>query len=219
MRKNPYLYKALGIERASEIVQRLLDDHLSSSDEGIFGDAFFEPIALIASGGIKGPSAGIDIIIDNPGAYKAIAVKSGPNPFNASQKRRQNDEFNDLKRRLHNLQKIFDPLLGHAYGRRVSSPTRTKVYRESSGQAFWEELTGDPDFYIKLITLMKEEPLKYRDQFKSEWDASNNKFSLEFSEGFCLEDGHVDWEKWVKLVSAKEKPKRVSKMRKQKPRS
>ena len=27
-----------------------------------------------------------------------------------------------------------------------------------SGQAFWQEITGDPDFYLKLIRLMKDVP-------------------------------------------------------------
>lgn len=39
-RKNPYLYRAIGTEKASEIVEGLLSAYMSSSDEGIFGDAF-----------------------------------------------------------------------------------------------------------------------------------------------------------------------------------
>ncbi|MBI5300928.1 MAG: hypothetical protein HY868_02235 [Chloroflexi bacterium] len=41
LRKNPYLYKALGTESATEIVDEILKAYLSSSDEGIFGDTFF----------------------------------------------------------------------------------------------------------------------------------------------------------------------------------
>lgn len=48
-RKNPYLYKAIGTEKASEIVEEILSAYIVASDEGIFGDAFFEPIAKIAS--------------------------------------------------------------------------------------------------------------------------------------------------------------------------
>jgi hypothetical protein len=56
---------------------------------------------------------------------------------------------------------LFDPMLGHAYGRAKSQPTKDTIYRRSSGQAFWEEITGDPNFYIKLVTLMKDEPAKH----------------------------------------------------------
>ncbi|MBI5701177.1 hypothetical protein HZC34_04950 [Candidatus Saganbacteria bacterium] len=63
-RKNPYLYKALGNQNATEIIEEILSAYLSSSDEGIFGDAFFEPIAKAVSGGIVSPSEGVDIAIE-----------------------------------------------------------------------------------------------------------------------------------------------------------
>ena len=50
-RKNPYLFHAIGAEDASEIVEMILSAYMSSSDEGIFGDAFFEPVAKAVSGG------------------------------------------------------------------------------------------------------------------------------------------------------------------------
>ncbi|MFA5101606.1 MAG: PmeII family type II restriction endonuclease, partial [Candidatus Thermoplasmatota archaeon] len=59
-RKNPYLLRAIGMERASEIVESILNAHLSASDETIFGDAFFEPIATIVSGGKVSDAEGVD---------------------------------------------------------------------------------------------------------------------------------------------------------------
>src|SRR4051812_21352112 len=44
-RKNPYLFRAMGINDPAHLVNSLLSAYLSSSDEGIFGDAFFEPVA------------------------------------------------------------------------------------------------------------------------------------------------------------------------------
>jgi len=195
----------------------LLQSHLKESEETIFGDAFFEPLALLASGGTVSPTEGVDFLIETDSKYLAVAVKSGPNIFNASQKRRQNAEFNALRSRLLKTQKAFDPLLGHAYGRYVSGPNDKKNYRDSSGQAFWEELTGDPDFYLKLIRLMKDEPLKYKEEFDREWGAIINRLTGEFTEIFCSKDGHIDWERLVEFVSAKEKPKiKLSKLPKQK---
>jgi len=37
-RKNPYLFKAKHILTADEIVRGIVDAHISSSEEGIFGD-------------------------------------------------------------------------------------------------------------------------------------------------------------------------------------
>lgn len=206
-RKNPYLYRSLGIEVASELMAILLQSHLKESEETIFGDAFFEPLALLASGGTMSPTAGVDFFKETDTKYLAVAVKSGPNVFNASQKRRQNAEFNALRSRLYKTQKEYDPLLGHAYGRNVSGPSDAKNYRDSSGQAFWQELTGDSDFYLKLIRLMKNEPLKYKEVFDKEWAAIINRLTAEFTELFCSDDGHIDWERLTQFVSAREKPR------------
>ena len=40
-RKNPYLFKALGTQKASEIIEKVLVAYIGSSDETIFGEAFF----------------------------------------------------------------------------------------------------------------------------------------------------------------------------------
>lgn len=200
-RKNPYLFKALGIQRASEIVERLLADYISASDETIFGDAFFEPIARIVSGGKVSDAEGVDFVKETPDRIIAVALKSGPYPYNASQKKRQSQEFLAVRKRLYKLHKEFDPILGHAYGRIKAKGGKDLVYRDSSGQAFWREITGDPDFYLELIRLMKDEPTKHRKEYAPAWDAAINRFTLEFIKDFCFPDGSIDWEKLVRFTS------------------
>ena len=39
-RKNPYLFKALNTEKASDLIEKILYAYISSSDETIFGDKF-----------------------------------------------------------------------------------------------------------------------------------------------------------------------------------
>lgn len=203
-RKNPYLFKALGTEQAAEIVKRILEAYVSSSDETIFGNVYFEQIAdnlpnVRVSGG-----KGCDLELEENNAVHVYALKSGPNPFNSSAKERQNTEFLELKSRLMKLQKQFDPVLAYAYGRRNKPSSGKYIYRQSSGQVFWKEVTGDDDFYLKLIRLMKDEPLRKVEKYKSDWDATINKFTKEFTEDFCLPDGHIDWEKLTQFVSAQE---------------
>jgi hypothetical protein len=196
----------------SDLIEQLLLAHLNASDETIFGDAFFEPIAKIASGGVVSPAAGIDFAVETEARYSAIAMKSGPNIYNASQKRRQSDEFNAIRARLHGLKKEFDPVLGHAYGRtsrRLTSRTTFRNYRDSAGQSFWTEVTGDPDFFLKLIRLMGEEPARRREEFLVAWSALVNRLTLEFIQDFCFEDGRINWEKLVSFVSA-DKPPRMA---------
>jgi hypothetical protein len=102
-RKNPYLFRALGIQKASEIIERILADYISSSDETMFGDAFFEPIARIASGGNVSDAEGVDFVIETDTCFTAVALKSGPNIFNSSQKKRQSQEFQAVRSRLYKI--------------------------------------------------------------------------------------------------------------------
>lgn len=208
-RKNPYLFRAQGIQKASEIVERVLTDYISASDETIFGNVFFEPIARIASGGKTSDAEGVDFVLESEGRILAVAVKSGPNPFNSSQKKRQSQEFLAVRSRLYKLNKQFDPVLGHGYGRLRTEPTKDRVYRDSSGQAFWSEITGDADFYLKLIRLMKDEPVKHKEAYTCAWDSAINRFTAEFIKGFCFPDGSIDWEKLARLVS-EEKSNKLS---------
>ena len=62
-RKNPYLYRAKAMQSAAEIVDSVLTAFVSSSEETILGNCFFEPIAIAASGGNKALAEGIDIMI------------------------------------------------------------------------------------------------------------------------------------------------------------
>jgi len=203
-RKNPYLFKALGTELASEIVKKVLEAYISSSDETIFGNIYFEQIALNLPNITVSDAKGVDLILSMDKVIRAYALKSGPYPFNSSAKDKQNTEFLELKSRLMKMQKQFDPVLAYAYGRRNKFSSGKRIYRESSGQEFWKELTGDDDFYLKLIRLMKDEPQKRIEKYKSDWEAMINRFAKEFSEDFCFENGHIDWEKLTRFVSASE---------------
>jgi hypothetical protein len=78
-KKNLYLYRALGIEKASEIVEQNLAAFVISSDETIFGNCFFEPLAKLASGGEVSDAEGVDFTVEFADRYLAVAVKSGPN--------------------------------------------------------------------------------------------------------------------------------------------
>lgn len=206
-KKNPYLFKAKGVQQASEIVFELLQAYISSSDETIFGDAFFEPIAKAVSGGQTGGGEGIDIIKETAANVTAYAVKSGPHWGNADQWNRQRQNFQSLQNRLRKLHKGFDPVLGYGYGRRNTDPKGSKNYRQRSGQAFWEELTGDRDFYLKLIRLMKHYPQEHRVRYQAEWKKAINRFEREFLNNFSAPDGDIDWERLVEFNSGKQKQK------------
>lgn len=200
-RKNPYLYRALGISRASEIVEGILMAYVSSSDETMFGDAFFEPLAKFVSGGTVAPSEGVDVAIETDDTYQAIAVKSGPSVFNADSRKRQEENFQALEKRLRKLRKHFDPIVGYSYGRKQQRETSHSEFRELAGQAFWEEITGDPDFYLTIMALMRDRPEQHRAAYIEAYTAAVNRFTKEFVEQFCHDDGSIDWEKLARFNS------------------
>lgn len=201
-RKNPYLFKAVGKNTIGEIVEGMLLAYISSSDEGIFGAFFFEPIAKEVSGAKTSDGAGVDLLIESEDRVLAVSVKSGPNPYNSSAKKRQNQEFMELRSRLLKVKKSFDAMLGYAYGYCNKPATKDRVYREVGGKAFWEELTGDPNFYIQLFQLMDEELIKsFKDRYNDEWQNAINKYTLEFGRLFCQVNGAIDWERVLKFNS------------------
>ncbi|HEY4486755.1 MAG TPA: PmeII family type II restriction endonuclease, partial [Candidatus Paceibacterota bacterium] len=52
-RKNPYLFRAKGIDTAEELVSTIMEAHLSSQEETIFGD-FLEGLAIFINSKVFG---------------------------------------------------------------------------------------------------------------------------------------------------------------------
>ena len=214
-RKNPYLYRAKAMQNAAEIVDSVLTAFVSSSEETIFGNCFFEPIAIAASGGNKALAEGIDIMVqdDNANTIFAIAVKSGPSVFNADSKKRQEQNFMAASKLAQQAKARFEAYIGYCYGKKKESDKgKPKMYRELAGKKFWEEITGDADFYKKIISFMGTLPEKYVEQYKESYNKASNRLIREFANSFCTEDGSVDWEKLVEYNSGSPKRKAKEKL-------
>ena len=203
-RKNPYLYRAKAMQSATEIVDSVLTAFVSSSEETICGNCFFEPIAIAASGGNKALAEGIDIMIQNneTNTISAIAVKSGPSVFNADSKKRQEQNFTAASKLAQQAKARYEAYIGYCYGKKKESGRgKPKMYQELAGKRFWAELTGDEDFYIKIIGYMGTMPEKYVADYKESYNRAANRLVREFSNSFCREDGSIDWEKLVEFNS------------------
>ena len=214
-RKNPYLYRAKAMENAAEIVENVLSAFVTSSEETIFGNCFFEPLAIAASGGNKALAEGIDIMVqDNEqNVIYAVAVKSGPSVFNADSKKRQEQNFMAASKLAQQVKARYEAYIGYAYGRKKESGRgKPKMYQELAGKKFWMELTGDvgiyetfipgdEEFYLKIIKFMGELPEKYVAAYKESYNKASNRLVREFSNQFCTEDGSIDWEKLVEFNS------------------
>ena len=212
--KNPYLYRAKSMQTSTEIVESILQAFVSSSEETIFGNCFFEPIAIAASGGTKSATKGVDIEIHDAGSNKKtfIAVKSGTSIFNADSLKKQGENFIEAQRTLRTSggRIGFEAIIGYAYGTKTETGRgKAKIYEEIAGEEFWEAITGDKEFYTKIIYYMDTLPEKYIDSYKKSYDKASNRLVREFSIEFCNPDGSIDWEKIVDYNSGS--PKRKAK--------
>lgn len=203
-RKNPYMYRAKAIQSAAEIVEGVLSATISSSEETIFGNCFFEPLAIAASGGSKALAEGVDIMVDDRenNTIYAIAVKSGPSVFNADSKKRQEQNFNAARKLAQQAKAIYEPIIGYSYGKKRSTGKgRPTIYKELAGQDFWAELTGDSDFYLKIITYMGNKPEQYLEKYRESYNKASNRLVKQFTDKFCDDDGSINWDKLVRFNS------------------
>lgn len=198
-RKNPYLYRAKGISSAGQIVDGILAAYVSSSEETVFGNTFFEPIAIVVSGGQKAVTEGVDITVDKDNTIYSIAVKSGTSVFNADSRKRQEQNFQSAQKRAQQAKKAYLPVVGYGYGKkRVKAE---KFYLELAGKEFWEWLTGDAEFYTKIIEFMGTRPDEYAKEFDEAYAKAENRMIREFTLKYCKEDGSIDWDALIKFNS------------------
>lgn len=203
-RKNPYLYKAKNVLTADEIIRSIVDAHLSSSEEGIFGD-WLEGLAIFINekvyGGWKSGIPGVDLEFDYEGRRYIVTIKSGPNWGNSSQIKRLKDDFRTAKKTLRtsNSQMNVVAINGCCYGKERNSDKGD--YFKYCGQEFWKFISGEEALFIEII-----EPLGYKAKEKNETFMKSyaqmlNKFTKEFTTDYCKESGEIDWEKLVKFNS------------------
>lgn len=200
-RKNPYLFKAKYVLTADQIIRGIVDAHISSSEEGIFGD-WLEGLAIFINGkvysGYKSGITGIDLEFDNNGVRNIITIKSGPNWGNSSQIVKMITDFKTAKKALRTSNSNLNIIAinGCCYGK-DNKPDKGDYFKYC-GQRFWEFISGDKNLYINII-----EPLGYKakeknDEFINSYSQMINKFTKEFTIEFCKESGEIDWEKLVK---------------------
>jgi len=121
-RKNPYLFKAKYVLTAEQIIKSLVDAHISSSEEGIFGD-WLEGLSIFINGkvfgGRKSGITGIDLEFDNDKVRNIVTIKSGPNWGNSSQIAKMKSDFKTAKKALRtsNSQLNIFAVNGCCYGR------------------------------------------------------------------------------------------------------
>lgn len=211
-RKNPYLYKAKGLEIAGDFVKAILDAALSSQEETLFGTTL-ERIAIkacnLAKDGRKSNAVGIDLEFEDDKCRYLVAVKSGPNWGNSSSIKKMVDYFKKAKKifKTNNDTNEYKVVCinGCCYGTEAN-PDKIDYYK-LCGQDFWMFLTGEKDFYLSIIEPLGHKVKERSEDFTKQYNAIVNEFTQKFSKEYVT-DGRINWESLVKLVSAPKPPKK-----------
>lgn len=203
-KKNPYLFKAKNILTTEVLVKNLIDAHISSNEETIFGD-WLEGLAIFintkAYGGYKSGISGIDLEFENDNIRYIVSIKSGPSWGNGSQIKKMISDFKTAKISIRTSNSNINVIAvnGCCYGklRKVDKGD----YFKYCGQRFWEFISGEKELYTAII-----EPLGYKAKEKNEvffesYAKTINIFTKEFANKFCLNDGSIDWNKIVEFNS------------------
>lgn len=204
-RKNPYLFKAKYVLTAEQIIRGIVDAHISSNEETIFGD-WLEELAIFINekvyGGKKSGITGIDLEFDKEGVRYIITIKSGPNWGNSTQIKKMVADFKTAKRTLRtsNSQLIITALNGCCYGR-DNKPDKGDYFKYC-GQKFWEFISGDKNLYIEIIEPLGHKAKEKNDDFMISYSQMINKFTKQFSNEYCDNDGNIDWQKLVAFNSS-----------------
>ncbi|MBV6467893.1 MAG: hypothetical protein PGMFKBFP_03266 [Anaerolineales bacterium] len=204
-KKNPYLFKAKNINDAHDLVKLLLDAHLSSQEETIFGE-FLEKLAIFVCGrvfnGRKSSAEGIDLEFMRDDALYIVSVKSGPNWGNSGQVKRMVENFRQAKRifRSSNTKANIQAINGCCYGR-DNRPDKGD-YLKLCGQEFWRFISDSDRLLVEIIEPLDYQAKERTKEFLVEYSRNLNLFTQEFMDVFCI-DGRIDWDKLVRFNSGR----------------
>jgi hypothetical protein len=200
-RKNPYLFRAKAIDIASDLVRQLLDAHLSSQEETIFGD-FLESLAIhiceSVFGGKKSAIEGIDLEFERDKKRYIVSIKSGPNWGNSQQIKRMESNFAQAKKIAKaNLEAIN----GCCYGQERQEFKGN--YRKLCGQEFWSLISGEDEFYLSIVQPLGTDAKSRTDQYHAKYSQVVNEFTKQLLDKFCFQNGEIDWNRLLKFNSGK----------------
>jgi hypothetical protein len=213
-KKNPYLLKAKGLSSPRDLVKTILDAFLSSQEETMLG-GFLEGLAVFTAEnaqGAKGKSSttGIDIEMDKAGTRYFMAIKSGPAWGNSSQIAKMRGDFNTAAK-VYRQNKNALPVRcvnGCCYGKQAEDSEDKGDYLKLCGQRFWEFVSDDTEFYVKIVEPIGHKAKERNEEFMAQYEVVVDAFTEVFREHFCDSNNLIMWDKLVKHSS--QAPSRIA---------
>lgn len=212
-RKNPYLFKAKNIETAGDLAKNILDAFLSSQEETIFGDLMENLAVHICQQVFNGKKAeegkyrSVDLIFERKGRIYIVGIKSGPNWGNSDQVNIMKENFKRARQIIKTEigKKDIVAINGCMYGRdnqphKVNKKDPELSYYKICGQPFWELISGDKEFYKKIIQPLDKEAKKRDEAFKNLYTKKINEMTKDVIDMFYV-GKDLSWDKIIEYVS------------------
>jgi hypothetical protein len=204
-RKNPYLFKAKYMLTSDQIIRGIVDTHISLNEETIFGD-WLEGLAIFINqkvyNGWKSGITNIDLEFDKDNTRYIVTIKSGPNWGNSSQITKMISDFRTAKKilRTGNSHLHIVSVNGCCYGQ-DRRPDKGDYFKYC-GQEFWTFISGNETLYLEIIEPLGHKAHEQNEDFRKSYSQIINKFTKQFANEFCDDNGEIDWEKLVRFNSS-----------------
>jgi hypothetical protein len=201
--KNPYLFRAKNLILPQTLIESIVNAHISSSEEELFGQ-FLEQVALFIAtqvhSAFKSTRPGVDLEFADSEHYYIVQIKSGVKWGNSSQHKKLRQDFETAMAELALAYPQLTPqaVLGICYGK--TKPAYKENYLQLVGQAFWHFISGNPQMYLEII-----EPLGFRAKAHTDYFLEQrNAIIVQLVGRFIQEyytDGRINWQKIVEFNS------------------
>ncbi|HEY3914904.1 MAG TPA: PmeII family type II restriction endonuclease, partial [Verrucomicrobiae bacterium] len=160
----------------------------------------------------KSSTTGVDIEMDKGGIRYFVAVKSGPVWGNSSQIEQMKRDFNSAAK-VYRQNKNALPVRcanGCCYGKQSLKSEDKGDYLKLCGQRFWEFLSDDSDFYVKIVEPIGHKAKERNEEFLAQYELVVDGFTELFRKRFCSPDNLIIWDELVKHSSEARPARRSS---------
>jgi len=204
--RGPFFLSINSTKSVGEIIRELINGFLDSKIEKAIGD-WLEGLAIFINGkvygGIKSGIQGIDLEFDNDEIRYIVSIKSGPNWGNSSQIKKMKNDFTSAQKTLltSNSKLNIRCINGCCYGKNKNANKGS--YFKYCGQVFWEFIGGDENIYLDIIEPLGHKAKERNEEYMDQYAQMINRFTKEFINLFCDNNGSIEWEKLVKYNSGK----------------
>jgi hypothetical protein len=151
----------------------------------------------------KSTTKGLDLEFDKDGKRCLVAIKSGPNWGNSGQIEKMRSDFKTAAR-VYRQNKDALPVVcvnGCCYGKQARASEDKGDYIKLCGQRFWEFISGDSEFYIKIVEPIGHKATERNAEFLARYELVLDKFTEVFRKNLCDAANNILWDELTKISS------------------